>query len=99
MAERAASGKEAQTSEHGKAEKGRGTKVPVPQQRHFLGTQQGHFHSDPEIFPKHCFFTMSTCRWVDEIATTSLTLLLKKIQTFKGKVAHFCFHRKLKPQL
>lgn len=82
--------REAQTSEHGKAKKGRGTKVPVHQQRHFLGTQQRHIHSGPEIFPKHCFFTMSTCRWVDANATISLTLLLKKIQTFKGKVFHFC---------
>lgn len=90
MAERAASGKEAQTSEHGAAENGYGTQVPVPQQRQFLGIQQGHFYSGSEICTKEYFFAMSVCWWVNVTAAISLFLLLKKIEAFEEKIAHFC---------
>lgn len=55
----------------------------------------------PRDIPKALFLYRESVPlgWVDETATICLTLLLKKIQTFKGKVSHFCFHRWFKPQL
>lgn len=81
MAERAASGKDAQTSQHEKAEDGDGIKVPVHHQRQLPGVQQGHFPSGPKTYTEQCIIPMSVYQRVDVTVTTSLTSLLKKIHT------------------